>query len=438
MTKDRKYRSEVICGNRLMDCIPSGLSYNNLTLRLTGITGDGTRVIIPFTSDAISKHLLLLGGIGSGKTNVFNMIISQIKPQMTEDDVMIIFDTKGDFYSSFYRKGDIVISNDESAAGADGTDYWNIFREISKDDKMQQDITEIARMLFAEACEKTNQVFFPNAARGIFEACLYHFLCSDPGERSNYWLCEYIQSATTAQLREMLSRYPKYRAMTSYISSDDSPQTQGVLSELQQVCRDIFIGNFAEIGHLALRDLVEKRGGKTVFIEYDLAAGGVLSPIYSLMFDIAIKTALSRKGGKGNVYFITDEFRLLPHLKHIDDAVNFGRSLGVKFIMGLQNVEQMYENYGEERARSILSGFQSMIAFRLNDAKSREHVQDFFGKNRKLEAYIPMIQTKGMVEETRDAMVVEDWDILNLKVGQAVVGLLEKEPFIYQFDLYNG
>lgn len=156
-----------------------------------------------------------------------------------------------------------------------------------------------------------------------------------------------------------------------------------------------------------------------------------------MLFDLAIKEALGRKRSSGNVYFITDEFRLLPYLQHIDDAVNFGRSLGVKFMIGLQNVEQMYESYGEERARSILSGFQSILAFRLNDAKSREHVQGFFGKNRKLEAYIPMIQTKGMVEENREGMVVEDWDITKLKTGQAIVGLPEQEPFLFQFDLYE-
>ncbi len=32
---------------------------------------------------------------------------------------MIIFDTKGDFHTEFYRQGDIVISNDAKATGPD-------------------------------------------------------------------------------------------------------------------------------------------------------------------------------------------------------------------------------------------------------------------------------------------------------------------------------
>ena len=53
---------------------------------------------------------------------------------MTPNDVMIIFDTKGDYYNTFYREGDIVISNDEKATGENEKDYWNIFNEIELDE----------------------------------------------------------------------------------------------------------------------------------------------------------------------------------------------------------------------------------------------------------------------------------------------------------------
>lgn len=436
MVNKRKFQSEVCCGNQLLTDIPEEISYENLSCPLTGKNGMGERRIIPLSQDILSKHLLLLGGIGTGKTNAFNGMVSKLKKELGPDDVMVIFDTKGDFNSSFYEDGDVVISNDDTVTDGKDTNYWNIFNEIAADNRCMEAVREISKMLFAEASEKTNQVFFPNAARGLFEACVYHFLQGNPAYRSNYALIQYINSVTSQELRDMLMKYPQFRAMTSYISSDDSPQTQGVLSELQQVCRDIFIGNFAEVGDVSIRQLIRAKGGRTIFIEYDLSVGKSLTPIYSLLFDLAIKEALGRKRTSGNVYFITDEFRLLPYLQHIDDAVNFGRSLGVKFMIGLQNVEQIYESYGEERARSILSGFQSMFAFRLTDAKSREHVQDFFGKNRKVESYMPLLQSKGLIEETREGMVVEDWDILKLKTGQAIVGLLEHEPFLFQFDLY--
>ena len=40
------------------------------------------------------------------------------------------------------------------------------------------------------------------------------------------------------------------------------------------------------------------------------------------------------------------------------------------------------------------------------------------------------------VEEQQDGFVVEDWDITNLKVGQAIVGLPGEEPFVFAFSEY--
>lgn len=58
-------------------------------------------------------------------------------------------------------------------------------------------------------------------------------------------------------------------------------------------------------------------------------------------------------------------------------------------------------------------------------------------RDRKIEVYSTNVQSKGMVEERRDGYVVEDWDITNLKVGQAIIGFPEYEPFVFQFDLWD-
>lgn len=437
MNASNRTMSKVLFGDGLQKAAPTIPSANPVCI-LPGYDAEGRRSAVPLDENILSKHLMLIGGIGSGKTNAFFHIVGQLKKKLTDDDVMIIFDTKGDFYKEFYSPGDIVISNDETAIDDENDlNYWNIFNEIDQGAHRMESVLEISKSIFAEACQKTSQIFFPNAAKDIFMACILHFLRSvEPVNRTNAKLMDYICSTPSKELREMLLSYHDLRAMSSYIAIDDSPQTQGVMSELQQVVRELFIGNFAKTGTLGLRNIVKKKGGKTVFIEYDLSVGSVLTPIYSLMFDSAIKTALGRSRSEGNVYFITDEFRLLPNLNHVDDAVNFGRSLGVKFMIGIQNVEQIYDNYGEARARSILSGFTTSFTFRLIDYESKEYIKGIFGQNRKQDAYLPLVQTKGLIEEQRNAYVVEDWDISNLELGQAIIGIPNYEPFIFRFDKY--
>ncbi|MBO4456988.1 MAG: type IV secretion system DNA-binding domain-containing protein [Butyrivibrio sp.] len=274
-------------------------------------------------------------------------------------------------------------------------------------------------------------------------AVMLHFLryaenSNDTRFLNNDALIDFVKSRDSSQLRSMLGSYSDMRSMTSYISSDESAQTQGVLSEMQQIVREIFVGNFCKKGTLSLRNLVKEKGGRKIFIEYDLSYGEMLTPIYSLMFDMAIKEALGRNRSEGNVYFITDEFRLLPNLQHIDDAVNFGRSLGIRFMIGIQNVEQIYDIYGQERTHSILSGFLTSLNFRVNDPKSRGFIKELFGRNRKIEVYATTVQSKGMIEERRDGYVVEDWDVTNLNIGQAIIGFPEYEPFVFQFDLWDA
>lgn len=428
---------QVFEGNELKPN-PPGMSATGARCRLLGTDSSGRDVVVPLDDNLFSQHMLFLGSIGTGKTNGIFQIISQLRSSITSNDVMIIFDTKGDFYNAFYRKGDIVISNDEKATGENHKDYWNIFNEIELDESMEENIIEIARTLFYEKSQKSNQPFFPNAARDLFTGILMHF-CRNAGQlkADNAQLRSFLDQSPSAEIRAMLQNHDDLKAMVSYIADDRSPQTQGVISELQQLIREIFVGNFRKAGTLSLRKAIRNKGGRIIFIEYDLGIGGMLTPIYRLMLDMAIKEALGRKKSEGNVWFVIDEFRLIPNLQHVDDGVNFGRSLGAKFIIGVQNVEQVFHAYGEALARSILSGFLTTVAFHVNDTATRNYIQELFGKNRKKDVYMATVQSRGVIEQVRDANVVEDWDITNLPVGRAILGLPGLEPFYFQFKKHE-
>ena len=207
------------------------------------------------------------------------------------------------------------------------------------------------------------------------------------------------------------------------------------MAELFSVVREVLIGVFAAKGGFSMRNFVRTRGRKVLYIEYDLSIGSVLTPVYRLLFDMALKEALGRQNNQGNVYLICDEFKLLPHLQHIDDGVNFGRSLGVKIMAGLQSIEQLYEIYEESRGKNIAAGFSSIFAFKANDITTRDYICNLFGKNILLERYTST--GAQYVEEKRIGQVVEDWDIAKLQVGEAIVCLPFSNPFQFRFDIYK-
>lgn len=430
--------TKILYGDTLDKILPPQKKTNYI-VKLPG-TYKGKPTSFEIDTDTLSKHSLFIGGTGCGKTTLFYHFISQIRSRMTSDDVMIIFDSKGDFYSKFGNDKDYVLGN--SSQYSSRSVKWNIFREILADGFKEKDyllnIQEICNSFFAERIQKSQNTFFPHAAADLLSAIITTLIRDSLGSKEimnetfyNDTLRVILDGSTVEDLINNIESYSDLISVVSYINGEGS-QTQGVLSEMYSVVKETFIGVFSERGAFSIRDFVRSKGGKTLFIEYDLSIGSILSPIYSLLFDLALKEALGQSSNrKGNVYLICDEFRLLPNLKHIDDGVNFGRSLGVKVFAGLQSINQLIEVYGEARGKNIAAGFSSVYAFRANDTATRKFVIDLYGQNYILDHYSSV--DKKYMEDKRQGNTVEDWDMMSLNVGEAIVGLPFSKPFRFQF-----
>ena len=403
-----------------------------------------------FAVDDVSvyKNVLLLGGAGSGKTNVVNQMVAQCLEWNNADrnSVSIIFDTKEDFIShpGFLRSNDIIIANggryeQESAV-------WNIFPEVLADGNRASDYEsnarEISNTLFKGRGSQI-QPFFVNAARDIFAATLLYFIrrWREEPERwkdnlNNRYLVDFLMSCDPVKLMSYFKRYPDLRGLSSYIGNGDNNQAMGVMSELRSMLNDCFQGRFASkpaYGEgFSVRKTVRRKGGMTIFVLYDMKLGEVLTPVYSLLIDMALKEALGSNAG-GRVHLFLDELKLLPHLQHLEDALNFGRSKKLSVVAGLQSVSQIYAAYGEDVGKNILSGFGNCFAFKLNDPTSRKYISELYGTN--LISYVYSNIGNQQTPRERDGYTVEDWDLIRLTPGQAVIGLASQTlPFLFTFE----
>ncbi|MBQ9418743.1 MAG: type IV secretion system DNA-binding domain-containing protein [Synergistaceae bacterium] len=384
----------------------------------------------------LCKHVLLIGSTGTGKTNLFYHIVKQIKSNMSVDDVMLIFDSKGDFHSKFFSSGDVVIGN--SAQYRKFSQRWSIYNEITADsrDEISQNTREICKYLFAKRIEKNNNnPFFPNAASDVMFGIIMSLIYT--GKKfSNSQLRDFIDTATLAELAANFAKHRDLQSITTYIDPKASQQALGVLAEMYSVAREVLVGVFAGVGEFSMRKFIRDKNARTAFLEYDLAIGDVLAPVYSMMFDLALKEALGRTTTRGNVYLIADELKLLPNLRHLDDGINFGRGLGVKILAGLQGIDQLKANYDNEaKAHNAIAGFSTLIAFRAGDFATREYISNALGKNFLLETIQEADGTRRT--EKRQALIVEDWDLLDLATGEAIVKLPESPPFKFHFSEYK-
>lgn len=431
---------EVVEGQKLYDLTQGTVVGKGRATR--GVRGNqNTGIVVDPTM--LGKHILALGAIGSGKSNlIYQLIKGVVIDSLTADDVVIFFDAKGDYLQEFYRPGDCVIGNKKRIDPAKNVVLWNIFEDIltTPADERIETVREVGTSIFKKYIDQSQNPGFIMGARDIFCSLIIAFLRDQErtGKKiDNRIFKNLLNTANAATIRKKLLQYKDLSWATSYIMSENSATTQSYLSPLFMVAQEIFIASFADHGNFSMRRAVQEKGGKSIFLEYDIASGNTLEAIYTVLIDLAMKEALGQGKPKGNVYFILDEFPLIPKLNYMDNALNFGRSLGVKVIAGIQNVGQVESTYTAPLAHSLLAGFGTMFAFRLFDEKSRKLIADRHGRNRKQISMVATTAFKGMSDQLIEGRTIEDWDVTKLGVGECIVSMANEEPFRFYPTLYQ-
>lgn len=412
-----------------------------------------TQKIFGINKDMLAYGLIAIGAPGTGKTNILNMTLDRMLATMQPTDIIIIFDTKGDYLETFGSRipdsDKIVIGNGEAYRRV--TFYHNIFAEVmprGKDGKLvytpesDEDALNLCEQLFQSMNSET-QPIFPTMAEQVVAAVMVYFMRTywrkDQSKLNNKEFINFFTHSTNDDLKKVfeLEYMSDQHSCIDYISGKGN-QTQGVNSYVGSVLKKMFVGPFAQADparEFSMRDIIYSGKKKVVFIEYDLCKGKLLAPMYGLLIDRAFANALGgRQKTKINKYFLLDEMLLLPKIEHMCDSLNFGRSLGVKVMCGLQNICGLEEQYGEAGAKNILSSFQNMIAFRTNDYDTRQFVINRLGEN--YQNFSLSVQQENLNIQ-REGHTVEDWNLLRLKNGEAVVSLAGEESFLFTMPLYR-
>lgn len=427
--------SEVVSGSILSEAV----GYKGSSQAEFGVYGENNTAI-GFDDKMMGRHILYLGGIGTGKTVGIKELLKSVRSAMTEDDCMVFFDTKGDYIEEFYREGDVSLSSAKLGT-YQGQRVWNVFSEFQLEDdsaSVEDQIFEICGGLFAGLVDNSgNNAYFANGARDLFTSLVTALAREKSKEYTNKDIRLIISSMSIAEMREALDREGNedLLGVKNYIARDTSNSALALLAFMQQVIQESFRSSFGEAGDFSIRDFIREKGGKALFFEYDISSGNTLGPIFKTMIDTSIKEALSRNRSAGRVFFVLDEFALLPELKHLTDGLNFGRSLGLRFIVGTQNVRQVKAMYGDHIAASVLSAFGSVFSFRLFDGFSRDFVRDRFGRNQKIIRFDSKSKAGGIHEMLDEGYVVEDWDLSALPVGMCIASPPGEPPFKFAFQI---
>lgn len=406
----------------------------------------------------LSTGLLLTGETGCGKTSVLCHCMESVMNTMGQGDLMVVLDIKGEFADRFFdpnNKNHIMFCGDGEYLKYGSA--WNVFEEILDAASLgTNSVEEIEARIETYAFdmaktllygrEGTAQPFFANAAQsilGCYLSCCAREYLYKPKRNiiNNRDLVEFFANATPEVYADLAKTYPKLK---NYLGNGKNNQALGVLGALDSAINDLFTGVFAEgigprdgCGSFSISGLLDKRGGKVLFIEYDLSLADSLESMYRMLFDYLLKGVLSlRNDGPGNVWVILDELRALPGLRSMDRALNMGRGKNLKILASCQSVSQLYTVYSEAEAESLLEGFTNVMCFRSGNKRTRELIEHRSGK---VVEDLSYRTDRSFVPPTREAnaTAIEDWDILSLEPGESYVMLTSRKPFRFQFPFYG-
>ncbi len=330
----------------------------------------------------LHRHVLLVGATGQGKTNVLYHLVTALRAMATSQDVLVIFDTKGDYVRRFWRPGDHVVGGPPPPGAEE--DVWNILEEVRATDPQRRDelVAEIGHIVFDEQVRHSREPFFPKAAQNLFSAGLEIIARAQGGATTNQSLVAWWRERDRAALYAVFQESGR-RALATYLDPGIEATGLGVLAFLHQAVDEVFVGPFRRPGDFSMLRAIRAKGGRAIFIEYDPAAGKTREPAYRILMDLAIKEALGREHPAGRTFFVIDEFSLLPHMYHFANGLHFGREAQISFLVGMQSHAQVTAAY-EDDADAILAGFGTVIAFRVTDGRTREFIQQLAGRNYKL------------------------------------------------------
>ena len=393
---------------------------------------------------------MLVGNVGSGKSTLMEQIRRPVLAHADRvQDTVVIFAAKPDVLRC-RRPGDPVIS----VSATDPASCWNIFRELDVSDTPDLTLREIAGALFAEQKKKTTQIFFPEAAQEVFYQTarfMWDFARSKNLPVSNAELAEsltrtplFAEDASrygkngNGSWEELAERYPAYFSGTRDFLGDGGAQGLGVLSEARTMLSRLFIGSFASANGTFSALQAIRQGGKRVFILYEPDKARTALPLFRLLLDLMLQQSMSPTLNH-KVWFLLDEFSLLPKVESLTDALSFGRDPsggngcgGVRIIAAVQSVQLLTRHYSEAEAKTLMSLFPNLITMRVMDPMSRAAFADRYGTARMIYRY--MGEGNRPVTTDCEQKVVTDADFSQLmKPGQALMSLpaVSPEPFIY-------
>lgn len=332
-------------------------------LKKNKLAGDISFGGMPLVKDSETKHIMITGSTGSGKTNCLHTILPQVR---AKGQRAIIVDTEGDMVARYYRPGiDIIINPfDERTAN------WNIWDEIDS----PRSVKRLATSFFPDSPPDAHDydAKWTSWGKMLFTGIIeWLSRFSNPSIELLYFM---IHREPMDSLKEKLMTTSSSTILDSSSDSNAAPHNIRINTVLPTEWLE-FISDSTE-NSFSFRKWFggfdNSKSDAWVFIACEGADAKILLPFFSVLVDVAINTLIGLGIERDRrMWFVMDELAKLKYLPALQENITLLRKYGGCVIAATQSFNQILATYGRTTGSVMLAQFNTNIIFRskLDEAK---------------------------------------------------------------------
>ena len=378
---------------------------------------------LPLVKDMETRHFLVTGSTGSGKTNLIQGLLLQIEPKKQP---AVIIDQTGEMIANYYNpsRGDIIFNPFDERGKA--WDFW-------QDCESREDLERFSKILMGFNRKQSGSYsdpFWEIAAGEVFNACVQFLKPRKPGVKD-------IANMTCHTDIEYLRVVLRGTEGARYLS-EDSKQTAGsVAAVLANNAKPLtYLPNLSDNGDFSLKQHftnIQNGSDAWLFLATKPSSRSLTLALISCLTELALSRLMEIGiDSKRRVWIVIDELPSLGKIPALSSLMTEGRKYGACVLAGMQSLNQLYSNYGQYEGSTIFGQFGTSFFFRNTEPAIAKMISSMCGNE------IITRQQKNTsfgAHEYRDGVsynehyhkkaLVEEKDLASLAIGECYTLLPE-------------
>ncbi len=372
---------------------------------------------MPLVKDSQTKHFLVTGSTGCGKTNLMHNLLPQVEAY---GQPAIIIDQTGEMIAKYYNKerGDIIFNPFDERSHA-----WDFWADCAGSEELER----FSNILFSFNRKKhghSSDPFWEKSAEAVFTSS-YEYLA-----RTNNKRLDELNRLTGRESLQYLTKKLKGTPAERFLSNNNSITASSILAVLATSTKPLsYLSDEDPSGKFSLKEyfagVKEGREG-WLFLATKPSNRELTLPVISCLADLALSSLMEIGIDQDRkLWFVIDELAALGKLPALSGLMAEGRKYGACVLAGLQSLNQIYAHYGQHYGSTIFGQFGSKFFFRTDEPTIGKMISSMCGtetitKQQKNTSFGANTYRDGQsyTEQERSRNLVEYSDLTKLAVGE--------------------